>query len=150
MAYPPNQEIIEVFYEYTGETGLSVSDFTVNLFLDGAISVVAVSITEISGGFYKVSFTPDAEGFWALDIVKDTDNLARYQSVFKVEEPFTLLDEDVQNHLTPGSVGDYINHTKKYTCNKVVLSGTTYAVKEDDQTTDFETGTSTATERSPD
>ena len=61
-----------------------------------------------------------------------------------------ILDEPVSAHLIAGTLGDYINRIKKYACNRVVLAGTVYSVKEDDKIAEFEAGTVTAIERTPD
>lgn len=60
-----------------------------------------------------------------------------------------IFDEAIAGHLTAGTFGDYINRIKKYTANKITILGTSYSVKEDDGTTEFEGGTTTTTERTP-
>jgi len=51
------------------------SSFSVNLWHGGVPSAVPVTITEIgSSGEYRVRFTPDALGFWLLEVVPDYDH----------------------------------------------------------------------------
>lgn len=50
-----------------GVAGESANVLT-KLFLDSAISAVVVTVTEVdavnAAGWYKITFTPDAEGYW--------------------------------------------------------------------------------------
>lgn len=56
--YFPSEQINDVIPHDT--TGLVNGDFTKQLFKDGAVSAVVVTVTEISNGNYSVSFTPDS------------------------------------------------------------------------------------------
>ena len=56
---------------------------------------------------------------------------------------------DIDGVYAAGTAGDYLNRVKKYVANKLTVSGSTYSVKEDDGSTEFEGGTTTTTERSP-
>lgn len=172
--FQPNIVISDAFFEHNGTTGLVLADFTVTVFKDGVVEATAVSLTEQSNGFYQVSFTPDSVGLWSLDIVLDADDSVRYQMTYAVANAFasqasiydlsddvddlslslsgiadTIFDEPASSHLIAGSIGDYINRIKKYACNRVVISGLNYSVKEDDNSTEFEAGSVSAVERAP-
>jgi len=152
--FKPNELISDIFVEENLVTGLTAPDFDVTLLHDGVLSVIPVTITELAGkpGFYRIEFTPDDTGRWSIDIIRTGNNKVRYQSAYQVQViSAEILDEIVANHLSPGTVGDYLNRAKKYTANRVVLDPVlnTYTVKEDDGVTDFESGTSTPTERTP-
>lgn len=56
---------------------------------------------------------------------------------------------DIDGVYAPGTAGEYVNRIKKYVSNKLTVSGSTYSIKEDDGTTEFESGTITTTERTP-
>ena len=151
--YKPNEEIFDTFVEEDLETGLSSTDFEIVLLKDGSVSSISVDLQEITGanGFYRVEFTPDDFGLWSIDVVR-TGKTTRYQQSYLVTSVADdLLDESVSTHLTPGTVGDYLNRVKKYATNKVDLDpqAGTYSVKEDDGVTEFEAGTATPTERTP-
>lgn len=49
-----------------------------------------------------------------------------------------------------GSLGQYIERTKKYATNKVITTGTRYTVYEDDHVATYEEGVAKARERTPD
>lgn len=58
---------------YTKKSG--ETSFTTRLWLDGAVSSQPVTVVEIGvSGEYKVTFTPDAEGFWLLEVIPDFNN----------------------------------------------------------------------------
>jgi hypothetical protein len=152
--FKPNQLIADVFVQEDLETGLLQTDFQITLIKNGTLSIIPVTLTAIAGpaGFYKVEFTPDSVGVWSLDIVR-IGKKTRYQQTYKVLLLSNeILDEVVADHLIPGSVGDYINKTKKYTANGLILDPLTesYVVKEDDGVTNFETGKANPVERIPD
>ncbi len=55
---------------YTLRTGETT--FVSTLFLDGVASVVPATVVEIgTTGMYRVSFTPEAVGFWRVDVLID-------------------------------------------------------------------------------
>ena len=55
---------------YTKKTGESV--FTTTVWKDGVESALSVAVAEIgSSGEYKISFTPDAEGVWSVNVFID-------------------------------------------------------------------------------
>jgi len=60
-----------------------------------------------------------------------------------------VLRTAVSSKITAGNVADYLNRIKKYTTNKVVVTGNIYSVKEDDKTTEFESGNVDQTSREP-
>jgi hypothetical protein len=146
-----NQIIKDTFLDVDLEGGLTIADFTITLFKDGEVSNIPVLLTEIATvtGFYSISFTPDEEGIFSIDVVKNSNTRVRHQQTYHVHKD--ILDESVLDHLSPGTLGDYLNRVKKYTSNRVVLDPETdtYSVKEDDGVTEFESGTSTKTERGP-
>lgn len=88
MQYLSNVQIIEVFYQ--GTAGLVNADFTKNLYKNGAVSAIAVTVTAIASGFYYASFTPDSEGYWDLDIVRTSDTSFRHQKNYKVDDKFEV------------------------------------------------------------
>jgi len=53
---------------YTKVTGLGPGDFAPTLWDNGTVSAATVSVVELGGGEYQVSFTPDALGHWILDL----------------------------------------------------------------------------------
>lgn len=85
----------------------------------------------------------------------DGDVAALQNSVDNLNDPSVpsivdgVLDELVSDHLLPGSVGDYLNRTKKYVANRIVKNSGVYSVKEDDGSTEFEAGTISNIERKP-
>jgi len=129
-----NQAINDTFYH--GDTGLVDGDFTKSLYLNGASDSATVTITELSGGFYKVNFTPDAEGLYFLRVSKTASPNNPSEGLYEIS--------------------DDLMTTRKYVRNKFVLNKTlnTYEIFEDDGSTSFATGASeeTATEitRTPD
>ncbi len=88
MQYLSNVQVIEVFF--VGTAGLVNADFTKNLYKDGVASGVTVTVTAIASGFYYVSFTPNAEGYWDLDVVRTSDTSVRYQRNYKVDDKFEV------------------------------------------------------------
>ena len=53
----------------TKRSGLTAADFTVAVWHDGAERPgFAVAITEIGSGEYRVEFTPDATGYWVVEV----------------------------------------------------------------------------------
>lgn len=158
--YTPGQQINEVFHEYASTTGLVEADFTIRLYKNGATSVIAVTITEIANGDYHVAFTPDSSADWSLDIVRSSDDGARYGGSFPVRAALAVptanqiasavWDTLVSAHLIVGSFGAYLNRIKKYTTNRLTQTGNVYSIKEDDAVTEFESGSTTETERAPD
>lgn len=88
MQYLSNVQIIEVFY--VGTAGLVNADFTKNVYLNGAVSAVVGTVTAIASGFYYLSFTPNAEGYWDLDVIRTSDTSVRYQKNYKVDDKFEV------------------------------------------------------------
>lgn len=84
-------------YDNTGAevTGLVNGDFTKVLHKDGVASVVAVTVTEISGGDYKVTFTPDSAGAWRLLIQQATHNKKGWQATYDVSTGGVLTTSDI-------------------------------------------------------
>jgi hypothetical protein len=104
MSYQPNIAITDVFYH--GTTGKVDGDFTKRLYLNGILNGVTVVITEISNGYYKVAFIPNAEGSWAL---------ALEESNLKWEETYNVialaLEANIETHAT-ASLNSYDPPTK--------------------------------------
>lgn len=151
-----SETITDVLAEIDLTTGLLPASFTISLFHNGTNSLLPVTVEEVAGkpGFYSVQFTPDQEGLWSIDVIVTSKPTVRYQSAYRVknlEEEIadTILERPVDSFNTPGTVADYLNKTKKYTANRVLISGSVYTVKDDDGLTDFETGTITPSERTP-
>ncbi len=121
-------------------------------FFDFAIkNVTAPSVPLIISGGYGV----DGDSGLAADIIDNTggtifctpDHVVAYSSS---GSGAVILDTAISGHTTAGTVGDYLNRTKKYVANKAAISGTTYTIYEDDGTTPFQTGTIvTQSQRTP-
>lgn len=93
-------EIVETItvYDNTGAevTGLADGTFTKVLHKDGvAQSVAGVTVTEISGGDYKVAFTPASAGAWRLLIQHATHNKKGWQATFDVSTGGILSTADI-------------------------------------------------------
>lgn len=88
MQYLSNTQIIEVFY--VGTAGLVNADFTKSLYKNGVASAVVATVTAIASGFYYLSFTPDSEGYWDIDVIRTSDTSVRYQKNYKVDDKFEV------------------------------------------------------------
>lgn len=96
-------EIVETItvYDITGAevTGLVNADFTKVLHKDGVSqSVAGVVVAEISGGDYKVTFTPASAGAWRLLIQQSTGpahNKRGWQATFDVSAGGVLSTSDI-------------------------------------------------------
>jgi hypothetical protein len=82
-------EIIEVFTVFNSGTGAEVTglvngDFVKVLHKDGVASGIVPQVTEISGGDYKVTFTPNAAGAWRLLVQQSTYNKQGWEETFDV------------------------------------------------------------------
>lgn len=151
MNYYINETIIDSFEEVRFQTGLLQSDFTVTLIHDGVISVEPVTVSEIGLGLYSISFVPNISGTWSLSIRVTNYPEARYHKSYTVKESVSnqVWEVDINTLINPGNVADYINRVKKYATNRIVITGNSYSVKEDDGVTEFESGFVTTTERVP-
>ena len=86
-------------------SGLTVAggDLSVIVWYNGAVSAVVPTITEIgSSGEYKLSFTPDAPGFWAAEVAI-VFNLERWYTdadvvpeVLRLEFMASAADDNLQ------------------------------------------------------
>ena len=58
---------------YTKRTGLTLpADFTVSVWLNGAVSALAPTVTEIgTSGEYRLDFTPTADGYLVVEVLVD-------------------------------------------------------------------------------
>ena len=91
MSYGPSETITDVFYH--GTTGKVDGDFTKRLYKNGESSSVTVTVTEISNGYYKATFTPDAEGLWALAL---EEGGLKWEDSYLVET--AVVDEVVETN----------------------------------------------------
>lgn len=82
MSFQPNELITTVLRHYEGTTG--VTGWTKNLFADGATSAITVSVSEIGSGYYAFNFTPNADGYWHLDVYETADSAVHYVESFDV------------------------------------------------------------------
>lgn len=88
---------------------LTTGDFAFLLFVDGAASIVSVTVTEMSGGCYEASFTPPTTGTWYLMIRHATYNKRGWQETFDVTSDGipTLADIAAKILDTAGDVDGY-------------------------------------------
>lgn len=138
----PSQVIKGKFYVRT--TGLTTGSFTLRLEKDGVLSGISVTIAEVGSGYYNATFTPDSAGIWTLTVDYQDFHIIGTWAV-RVH----LLNEVLASFLTGGSIGAAINKIRIYVRNRLVISGGTYTVYEDDDTTPHETGTVSSTDRNP-
>lgn len=61
-----------------------------------------------------------------------------------------ILTRQLQDNYSTGTLGWAIDRIKKFIANKMTFSGSNYTIFKDDETTTYNTGTSTSTERNPD
>lgn len=66
-------------------TGLVDGDFTKLLSLNGANSLIVVTVTEVGNGRYQANFTPNANGYWVLTIRNATYNKRGWTEGFDVD-----------------------------------------------------------------
>lgn len=93
-------EIIETITVFDGSgaevAGLVNGDFTKVLHKDGVSqSAAGVVVAEISGGDYKVTFTPASVGTWRLLIQQSTHNPHGWQATYDVSEGGVLAASDI-------------------------------------------------------
>jgi hypothetical protein len=73
---------------YSKRSGLGVGDFTSTVFLNGAVVVLPVTISEIgSSGEYRTSFVPAAGGLYEVQVLIDFNKQiwhAQYQAVVEL------------------------------------------------------------------
>ena len=63
----PNEQIEESFRHPAGTTGVTDANWTKNVFQGrNQRTDIAISVTEIGGGYYYVTFTPDVPGQWFI------------------------------------------------------------------------------------
>lgn len=152
--FQPNIAIIEEFYEVNGVTSYSNGDFTKELSKDGATSAIPVTVAQISGARYSVTYTPDSVGLWNVRVYPTANDLVRYSQSRKVQ---TAVASQVWNALVAsyagaGSFGEMISLIYKWLRNRIVKSAATsgtYTLYDDDGTTPIATGTFSTTERTP-
>lgn len=80
----------------TPVTGLTNANFTKAVYANGAVSAVALTITEIGSGYYAASLTPTSTGRWYVT-AKDTLDTIRgyYIDVDTAAVDLTALIADV-------------------------------------------------------
>lgn len=159
--FPLDAAVVDSIYLTT--TGLTNGSFTKLLFRNNAAAAESITVTEsgTTPGVYHISFTPTTAGSGAGLYTYLVWETAKPQIVwtegFQVGEAIpgaatiagAVLNEAIAGHVTAGTLGDYINRIKKYVSNKLTVTGTTYSVKEDNGTTEFQSGTITTGERTP-
>jgi len=79
-------------------TGLVNVDFTKYLSLNGAVSAVPVTVTEVANGMYYATFTPAALGSWHLLIRNAANNPRGWDETFDV----TAAGPDLTTWVTDG------------------------------------------------
>lgn len=99
----------------------------------------------------ETEFSPDALARAVWDALAADFNTAgtmgeKMNSAGSAGDPWTTA---MPGAYAANTAGDYINKIKKYVANKITISGSTYSVKEDDGSTEFESGTTSTTERTP-
>lgn len=142
MSYVVNDTIYARFY--VGATGLASGVFTKALHLDGGVNGGAITIVEDALGYYFASFSATSAGSWGLRIDYNDFHFSGHYKVIT-----HLLNEDITTFVTTKTVGDWLNIIKKYVRNRLKITGSAYEVYEDDNSTVFETGTTSTTERTP-
>lgn len=73
-----------VFFFFHGTGGLAQSDFTTNLYFNGAVSAREVSVEHVGNGNYTGTFTPNEEGLWVLQIYQTSASSTTYESAWLV------------------------------------------------------------------
>lgn len=139
--YYPGQAIRGKFFVKT--TGLVQGNFTTNLQQDGS-NAGTLTITEDALGWYNFSFTPATGGKWVLRI---DYNDFHFSGEWSVQNH--ILNESVASFQNAGSVGKYTKDSRHYARNRLVISGSNYTLYEDDDTTPYESGIVSTTERNP-
>lgn len=139
--YYPGQTIRVKFF--VKQTGLSQGSFTTQLQQDG-VNAGSLTITEDAIGWYNAFFTPASGGKWTLRIDYNEFHLSGEWSVQN-----HILNEVVASFQNAGSVGKYTKDSRHYARNRLVISGGNYTLYEDDDTTPYEVGTVSTTERNP-
>lgn len=100
---------------YNKRTGLALpADFTVTVWLNGAVSALAPTITEIgTSGEYRVDFTPTTDGFLVVEVLIDfSKDLLRFTYgvvEYTTNEQARKLDVGATvgtGAMTTGSLGD--------------------------------------------
>lgn len=155
--FPVNAAVVDSFYLPT--TGITNANFSKLLFKDNAPSGDAITVTESgsSPGVYHVAFTPTQAGNYTYLVWETAKPKVRWTENYQVGDAIpsaeqvadAVLDEAVAGHVSAGTLGDYINRIKKYVANRLVITGTAYSVKEDNGSTEFQSGTITTGERAP-
>jgi len=104
--YQPEDTISEVFWHHN--TGVANGSFTKTLYKNQLVCGYAVTVTELSGGFYKFSFDTDAddEAVYELDIVETADTSRRHQGTWKVwvAEPVDVVRQNGETNSVPGNM----------------------------------------------
>jgi len=55
---------------YARDAGIALSEFTATVTLDDASNSLPVAISEISGGYYEITFSPNADGHWQVWVTR--------------------------------------------------------------------------------
>lgn len=82
--YIASNKIYYVFEHGALTTGLTDGSFTKQAYKDGVANGAAISVSELSGGLYLVTFTPDADGQWHSDVYETATPGTRYSNSYVV------------------------------------------------------------------
>lgn len=120
---------------YNKRTGLTLpADFTVSVWLDGVVSALAPTITEIgTSGEYRIDMTPTADGYLVVEVLIDFSK-ALLRFTYQVVEVTTnqqVRKLDLSATVGPGametgSLGDRLMNAdsgKTYNQNRDSLEG---------------------------
>lgn len=78
MSWKVSDTISLVFRVMNGAspvTGLLNSDFTKSVHKDGVDDATVATVSEISSGYYRVVFAPNATGFWSIHVTRDSTGI---------------------------------------------------------------------------
>lgn len=104
----------------------------------------ATTTRTITGG--TVSTNSDKTGY---GLATDAVNSTSLATTAVTEIKDGTLGAAAEGTYAGTTFGGYIEKIKKYVANKMTISGSAYTIKDDDQTTTYETGTTDATGRDP-
>ena len=61
--------LTDVFF--ARDAGIALAEFTATATLDYSANALAVTVSEIGNGYYKITFAPDADGQWDVVVTRD-------------------------------------------------------------------------------
>lgn len=90
MWFEPGEQIDDVLWHGSGTTG--VTGWTIKVLKDGELrSDITATVTEIGTGFYRVSFTPQEEGYWVVNIYETAAASVHYSMKYLVKSLTDLI-----------------------------------------------------------